>query len=115
NLATNSSVCPTLKVVGARTDAPSTLIDPLATVDPPPVVITVLDQPAGSAEPENSVPTVGARMISPPAEMDREAPAPTVPVPNAAVVPVTHEVGGVMVTTPGDFAIVAPVVPAGST
>ena len=37
-------------MAGARTDAPSTLIDPLATVEPPPVASAVLVQPAGSAE-----------------------------------------------------------------
>jgi hypothetical protein len=66
-LATNSSERPGAKNALVAARASSTTMTPLATVEPPgnPLLQRVLDQPLGRLLPENSAPTVGARMTSP--------------------------------------------------
>src|SRR3954454_16999537 len=61
-VATNSMECPGEKVALVARSVPSTEALPPATVTPPPVLHGVLDHPAGSAVPENSEPTAGARI-----------------------------------------------------
>ena len=73
-VATNSSTRPALKpvvLVGVRRP-PSTLTFPPETVEPPaaPSLHSTLVQPAGSVVPENSFPSVGARITSPSVVID---------------------------------------------
>src|SRR4051812_41397507 len=90
NVAVNSSERPGPKAGAAvgLARAPSTLIEPPATVEPPGAEFahSVDDQPLGRFVPENSEPTVGARVTSPPVESAMYVSVPGVPAPNSAAV-----------------------------
>src|ERR1700730_15226391 len=64
-VATNSKELPGPKKALVPMRAPSEMSEPPATLELPPVPYGELNHPDGSAVPENSAPTVGARVTSP--------------------------------------------------
>ena len=90
-VATNSSARPGAKVALVRAQAPSTVTLPPPT-DAVPPVHEPLAQPTGRLEPENSAPTVGARMTSPFPVSETYVEPPVVPAPKSATVVSTKPV-----------------------
>ena len=86
NVATNSRALPGPKEASVAARAPSTVSWPPETATDPPPPHAAPVQPAGSAEPENSSFTAGARMTSPSAICETRVFASSVPAEKSATV-----------------------------